>query len=416
MCTTVGSACAGGGGTCTAQCPGSETCIARPVDPPYCATSGTACPAGVSVGQACTAPGVGTCTASVQKRKPPPGTWGEQADPAVNTRSFSDVQPTSFQDNDPVRRPCIRVGHGTTGQGAEDVCNMDGTLGVVLPIPASDFITGLKAPAPIGGFLRQYPDTISSDAQNNFDNGAALTVLNCAPFLASKHSGECPNGDIANSGACLTPIITTTTSQQYTVKSGLPSFPIRTYLGANDARIYNLHMRNGEWDTSAHTIPYVNETIPIASGTAFACGDGTTCTTSGSVCPSDGSTCGLRLVLNFGGNFSRIHAASTVPSGQTPCQLKDATNRIGCLVQADHCSIGFGGDGANTWGQRNPGGTVASNISSNPRQRRGPERRHRDPAGQRTGRVPALAQAVFELPRGLLERPRHLVGARVRSV
>ena len=48
--------------------------------------------------------------------------------------------------------------------------------------------------------------------------------------------------------------------------------------------------------------------------------------------------------------MGRIHEQETIlgPPAAEPCQEGQATNQIGCLVQADPCSVGFAGDGART--------------------------------------------------------------------
>jgi hypothetical protein len=109
------------------------------------------------------------------------------------------------------------------------------------------------------------------------------------------------------------------------------------------------------------TIGYLKETIPTASGaTQLLCGDATTCQNPGGSC-ADGSVCGIRFALDFAGAFDRIHQVQSIPSNLGGCKLKDATDAIGCLVHADRCSIGYAGDGATTWGQRN-NPIVASDI------------------------------------------------------
>ena len=360
VCTSVGTACTGGGGTCTVECPSGDTCMPRPLTA-YCSTNGVAC---TTVGSACTAPGTGTCTASVQKMKPPPGTWGEQADPAVNTRSFSDVQPTSYQDNDPIRRPCIRVGHGTTGQGAEDVCNMRRHArrraphsGLGLHDEAARACAGRRVPAPVPGHhlerraeqLRQRRCTDRAQLRAVSREQAQRRV----PERRHRQQRRLP-------GAHHQPPRPRSNTRSSPASRRSPFARISA---ATTPASTTCTCVTGSGTRPRTRIPYTSVTIPVATGGAALCEDGTTCTPVGSTCASDSSTCSLRLSLNFGGNFSRIHAASTVPAGLVACQLSDATDQIGCLVQADHCSIGYAGDGSNSWGARHPGGAVASNIA-----------------------------------------------------
>src|SRR5580704_10152799 len=70
--------------------------------------------------------------------RPPPGAYGDA--PISTTFTNSDVLPTSQQDNDPIRRTCLGTTAGIFGNAGEEVCNLDGKLGLVLAILASDWI------------------------------------------------------------------------------------------------------------------------------------------------------------------------------------------------------------------------------------------------------------------------------------
>jgi hypothetical protein len=64
----------------------------------------------------------------------------------------------------------------------------------------------------------------------------------------------------------------------------------------------------------------------------------------------------------FTGHYGRIHSQTVIwdkTTGSTgladkgvACQIQDATDNLGCLVQADPCSISYAGDNARTWGTR----------------------------------------------------------------
>jgi hypothetical protein len=242
-------------------------------------------------------------------RRPPPGTWGDNPDPGQHSYG-ADVLPTSMQDNDPIRRACLGGATNNPSRPGEEVCNLDGKLGLVLPIPASDFLTNQSPP------LAQYPTNVC----NTFLVGNAPTVFTCAP-RGTRHSGECPNGDALLAGGCLVPVDTIRgTSQCVTQAATVTSLQNRA-LGNPDGRIYNIHMRDGT--VAEPTIGYAQQ--PITA----------------------------RTHQDFVGGYGRIHQVETVFSqGQTPptaCQQPNATNQIGCLVQADPCSLGVAGDGARTW-------------------------------------------------------------------
>jgi hypothetical protein len=263
-------------------------------------------------------------------RRPPPGTWGDNPDPSQGALG-ADVLPTSQQDNDPIRRPCIGGTTNNHARSGEEVCNIDGKLGLVLAVPATDFI-----PTQNPGLV-QYP----TKACNTFVLGKSANVFTCAiRGTGTKHSGECPNGDALFGGDCSVPIDTVDgTSQCVATKSTVASLVARNGLGSPDGRVYNLQLRDGT--TTDGSVGYVQQIINTATGT---------------------------LSQDFVGGMSRIHQVETIfatgGSAPTACQLVSATDQIGCLAQADPCSIGLASDPGKTWGERNPGGVVSSNMDA----------------------------------------------------
>jgi hypothetical protein len=244
-------------------------------------------------------------------RVPPPGSYG-----AVPSGQQPFVFPTSYQDNDPIRRPCI--GNASAGRAAEDVCNGDGNLGVVLPVPALDFI-----PESNPGLV-SYPSTVQCAGGQSA--GAFPKVFACAPrgngtFMAN---APCPNGDMPFAFGCFIPVgngPSGPTSQCIATKS---EFPTLCNIGpcSGDGRVYNLHAYDG---TAAGAIGYL--TVPISQ-------------------PPPKPTQNLR----FTGAFARIHQRETIPVGLTACQNGAADLQIGCLVDADRCTLGLGDNAAKNTG------------------------------------------------------------------
>jgi cysteine-rich repeat protein len=259
-------------------------------------------------------------------RRPPPGTWGDAPDPSSGALG-ADVLPTSMQDNDPIRRPCQGGTTNNPARAGEEVCNINGTLGLVVPVPASDFI-----PKENPGLV-QYP---TNNCTGGFVSGKAPQVFTCAiRGTGTKHNGECPNGDALQGNQCQVPIdANNNTSQCVATKATVAHFASRNVSTA-DGRAFNLNMRDGT--TTDGSVGYVQQHITTATGT---------------------------LSLDFVGGHSRIHQVETAVAGLTKCQLVDASDQIGCIAQADPCSIGFAGDTGKTWGQRAPGGAVASNVDA----------------------------------------------------
>jgi hypothetical protein len=256
-----------------------------------------------------------TTDATGAHKQPPPNTWG--ANPDLTQGGFNaDVLPTQLQDNDPIRRKCIGTTVGVTARAGEEICNIDGNLGLVLPMPDSDWMGRLATP------LSQYP----TNSCTGCVLGKAPNVFTCAP-RGTKHSGECPNGDAVFGGGCSVPVdLANSTSSCFSDKSTVCSVQSRS-LGNPDGRIYNIHMRDGTFSDNA-TLGYAQYNIAAISATTFT---------------------------DFVGGYSRIHQVETMlPGTATQCQLVDMTDQIGCLAQADPCSIGFAGDGSKSWPARSP--------------------------------------------------------------
>jgi hypothetical protein len=281
-------------------------------------------------------PATETCVAATDgHRRPPLNTWGDDPDPNTNPRgeNDADVLPTSFQDNDPIRRPCIGQTGSTLREG-EEVCNRDGKLGLVLPVPASDFISSIPDPNHAGQNLVEY----AVNPCTKLVLGAATKVLTCAPRSVAVHGGQCPNGDLTFGAGhtCEVPIDgINNTSQCVEPKSQALPGEQRPLALTTDNRVYNVHLHDGS--TVDGLVGYVHESIPTKTAT---------------------------LLLDFAGAYNRIHQIATIPasgSGNTGgCTLKDSTDQIACFTHADVCSIGYAGDGGSTYQQRYASGTCTS--------------------------------------------------------
>jgi hypothetical protein len=204
--------------------------------------------------------------------------------------------------------------HGSAGRVAEDVCNTDGKLGLVLPIPSLAFVNAQNPN------LVAYPSSVQCTGGTS--TGNAPKIFQCAPrshgtFFAV---AQCPNGDMPFAFGCLIPIgpgASGPTSQCLTIKS---EAPVLCNVGpcSNEARIYNAQIYDG---TAAGAIAYLDERIPEAT---------------------------FSQVLNHMGGYARIHMREVSTTGTKTCQLADASDQIGCLVQADMHSVGFAAQTAAT--------------------------------------------------------------------
>jgi hypothetical protein len=295
-------------------------------------------------GTTCTAPGTsdpvsGLCSVcncaaidTVHKR-PPYLTWGTVADGSVTNPNSglvnaAAVLPTSYQDNDPIRRPCLGLAGDIADNPGEEVCNRDGTLGLVLPVPPVDFV-----PKNFGG-RDPFPGVANACGGNSAGTNT-FDVFSCALTAgpAGRAAGGCPNGDTTFGGGC---IAATGLDNVNTLCYAAPTD--NQVLGnytTYDGRIYNLTLTNGTNGYTTFTIP----SVP-ASGVAGTTG----------------------LALAFAGHYGRIHSQTVIwdkTAGSTGlankgsiCVQQDATDQLGCLVQADPCSVSYAGDNAKSWGSR----------------------------------------------------------------
>jgi cysteine-rich repeat protein len=257
-------------------------------------------------------------------RRPPVGTWGDNPDPSQGALG-ADVLPTQFQDNDPIRRPCLGGSTNNHNRVGEEVCNLDGALGLVVPMVDSDWMPKLATP------LKQYP----TNACTTFLVGKPVTVFTCATRgTGTKHSGECSNGDALIAGGCLVPVDSVNgTSQCVATKATVAALQNRS-LGSPDGRHYNVQMRDGT--VTEPTIGYAQYSLPA-----------------------------LGTTLDFAAGYNRIHQVeSTIGASVVGCQMVDMTDQIGCLTQADPCSIGYAGDGGKLFASHTNGATTGNGQCS----------------------------------------------------
>jgi len=218
--------------------------------------------------------------------------------------------PPGYRDRDPIRRECAGSNDDAgSGQPAneptEQICGREGKLGLVLPINAVNFLATDSA----------FPTALCT-SKSVF--GAQPPKNNAGTDTA----GLCPNGDQPITGVgCLIPASASGDPNCMATKSAKPGF-VSSVLktdglsaGAIDGRVYGLH---SYFKTAGGTAGYNNDMS---------------------------STKGRPIT----GLFTRIHTTrsmNTVNASAGWCRYADPSTQISCLVQADECSIGFGGKAA----------------------------------------------------------------------
>jgi len=249
----------------------------------------------------------------------------------------------AYQDFDPIRRTCAGGANGggaflplPTNGGtvqppfpstpAEQVCGPKGTFGLVLPI---------RAPVGLSGSIS------ISDAFPTKPCLRGSFTLGPAPKVPGSQTKDtlCPNGDVpvgnsasdynaatgqvvGSSGLCFIPAAADGDAQCINGRNNLPAVvdPPNPALVATDGRVYNLHMY-GPGATPTYKVDIEVGKTPT-------------------------STANRQIVADF----ARIHSTRTlIAAGPTCpgiggsgrcCDKFDSTDQIGCLADADPCSIG----------------------------------------------------------------------------
>jgi hypothetical protein len=271
----------------------------------------------------------------------------------LSTVGLTAYLPNDAQDYDPIRRECSPIslhtaeqvcegvtfdptasvaGGCTDGKGVcaetHDCSALNGgcftntaTLGLVLPIVTTNTLGGPG----LTGSSAQYP----TQACTSSANVAAPLIWSTTAALGNGAlvQGCCPDGSTPKGGGCRVPVISATNPNPNCLDTGnigavtsdasLCGFPNSGKNSAPsgfgpspagaDPRVYNLSLytqdSGGTW--------------------RFALDDSN------------------RPVM--GDAFFRLHETKPLASSATACTFKDATDQIGCLVQASPCSIGYAG-------------------------------------------------------------------------
>jgi hypothetical protein len=229
--------------------------------------------------------------------------------PRVRTVYFPE-----FHDQDPIRRVCVGRNDGSSAGGdplnrpAEQVCNRDGMLGLVLPIN----------PPPLDALQSPNPYPILPCDPGLFAPAPALET-------ATGVGLRCPNGDLpvgVDPPKCNVPARTVDGVYNFECLNSRSNRPIlgiadaanSTAIANADGRAYNLQLRrpNGSFAT-------INRPNPDD--------------------PTKAS-----IEANIVGAFYRIHSTrSLAANGAGGCTRGDATSQLGCLAVASECSISYAG-------------------------------------------------------------------------
>lgn len=241
-----------------------------------------------------------------------------------------------FRDRDPIRRACAGTnvpdssGNPTTTGPTEQVCDVDGKLGVVLPIIATDYFTNLPvfptSPCATGAFILGQVPPLDADGQR------------------STAANVCPNGDTALSVGCFVPVDASGNpncmANSGTIPTAFTPVPLMVApAGANANELASV--------TTAQTAPgnidgcvYGLQAYYLTGSTASYVLDNTL------GAPTSRNPTSAGPGRSITGMFTRIHTSRSMNKSdptKATCTMQDATLQLGCLVQADECSLSYGG-------------------------------------------------------------------------
>jgi hypothetical protein len=258
-----------------------------------------------------------------------------------------------YQDNDPIRRPCAGTnkqlpsgsGHPSLTVPTEQVCSLDGDLGLVLPISPADFLPSVAV---------QFPTKYCGGVNIFGTAPPSINLTSAATGHENIGSNVCPNGDVLLfGGECLIPTaadgsldpscMAANADSPASTFSTTPS-PEGTPPGNADGRVYNEHL----WAK-----PTGSATVAAYYTDQLGCG----------------APCAPFNGRSITGAYWRLHANASMlnPNSGSTCQQRDATDQIGCLVAASPCSIGYAGkEAASPSINPNTVGLLANGIGPSP--------------------------------------------------
>jgi ABC-type phosphate transport system substrate-binding protein len=226
--------------------------------------------------------------------------------PAATARTFCNGFDT--EDLDPIRRPC---------DANEQVCatikyaNRKSSPEGAVP-PAGGVAVDNASTDPSGDLGLVLPISMPTNPANQYGAACALGKFAYVvmPFAGPLEAQRCPDGNGRSLGKCRWPQAANNTFNCRAVQGTRP--PIRVFVNM-DGRSYNLIPR----DPATGTL-----TLPAT---------------------------GIQDPRWGGGGWYKIHQTAAMANGSGTCTQTDATRQIGCLVNADPCSIGYAGRESAEW-------------------------------------------------------------------
>ena len=218
-----------------------------------------------------------------------------------------------YTDLDPIRVTCETVTSAGVLTAGEQVCERNNGTGGPIGTPGT---LGLVQNVDVAANLtvaQLYPTTLCD--QGRF----GLALPKAAGDPAALPSPPCPNGGGLSAGKCWQPyILNADATRNFNCIARISPVQGAARNNTTDGRVYNMWVKD-----SLGRMLKDNATVPV-DPTTFPTNPATT----------------QRLIS---GAYFRAHMTVVGTGGGSTCQLGDETAQIGCLTQADPCTIGFAG-------------------------------------------------------------------------
>jgi hypothetical protein len=302
--------------------------------------------------------------------------------PGSNPAKSTDngIVPNDDQDYDPIRRGCNGFGtNKTVGNATEQTCER-GTynaathtwsapsLGLLLPL--ADDTAAPSVVSNLGGPAVQTQFDLVTDTAGTHVNRCTGGVVAVTPPQVSKLTGAagatngyCPNGDLGSNGFCLVPADNNGNPNCISFSADTPPLNgVCTTQGTNA----NNYGNTGTGPVCDSTAGSLNP--QLADPRAFNLfgynfvGGAWVFTSDNAGRPTWGAYKRIHTSqAMYNSPSNAISIDSSAPGGATPspmCTKNDATDQIGCLVQASPCSMGYAGRTAEGSTGPNPSGSA----------------------------------------------------------
>jgi len=249
---------------------------------------------------------------------------GAKANPFCNAFGMGNIYAgeSDYRDQDPIKNQCDTTTSAGLLTAGEEVCQRNNGVGGPVGTPGTmGLVQVVEIPANLT-VAQLYPTVLCG--QGTF----ALALPKASGDPAALPNPPCPNGGQLSLAKCFQPYIADATAplgKNFNCIARISPVQGASRNNTTDGRVYNLAVKDvtGKYLKDNFTVPVAPTNYPANPAVT------------------------QRLVT---GAFFRAHMTKVAVGGGSTCQTADSTAQIGCLTQADGCTVGFAGKEGATGG------------------------------------------------------------------